>query len=108
NVAKVREINDFATGGLVPDRSYFIDLSAQAGRQRLKKRRRENQMELDRIEQKQLAYHEQVREAFHMLFENNKKRIYLLNGEEDNTRLFTQVKDDFKNLWLQYQNEGGG
>ncbi|HEX7065183.1 MAG TPA: dTMP kinase [Bacillales bacterium] len=100
NVEKVREINHFATGGLVPDRSYFLDLSPEAGRQRML-----NRSELDRIEQKQLAYHERVRRAFRLLYEENRKRICLLNGEEEKETLFSKIQSDFTQLWIRHQKE---
>lgn len=106
DVAQVRMINNFATGGLVPDRSYFIDLSPETGRQRMLDRRGDKQAALDRIEQKQLVYHRRVREAFRTLFDENHKRVCLLNGEEEKEQLFTKVKADFGKLWSQFQREG--
>lgn len=106
DVAQVKMINDFATGGLIPDRSYFIDLSPEVGRQRMLGRRSKKETALDRIEQKQLAYHKRVREAFQKLSEENSKRVCLLNGEEERDLLFTKIKADFGELWSQFQSEG--
>lgn len=100
DVEKVKMINRFATGGLVPDRSYLLDLSPEAGRRRML-----NRSGLDRIEQKQLAYHKRVREAFLRIYEENRERICLLNGEKEKESLFSIIKADFNELWLRFQNE---
>lgn len=99
DVKKIKEINRFATGGLIPERSYFLDLSADRGRQRLM-----NRSGLDRIERKQMAYHERVREAFLAIYEENPERICLLNGEKEKEELFLAIKTDFERLWLHHQN----
>lgn len=98
-VEKVKEINRFATGRLTPARSYFLDLPADKSRQRLM-----NRSGLDRIEQKQEAYHERVREAFLLLYEENAERICLLNGEKEKEELFSEIKSDFEALWRHHQN----
>ncbi|HEU5140322.1 MAG TPA: dTMP kinase [Bacillales bacterium] len=103
DVERVREINDFATGGLIPNRSYFLDLSPETGRQRML-----NRSELDRIEQKQLAYHDRVRRAFRLLYEENQKRICLLDGEEEKETLFSKIQTDFDQLWVRHQKEKRG
>lgn len=64
-----------------------------------------NRSELDRIEQKQLAYHERVRRAFRLLYEENRKRICLLNGEEEKETLFSKIQSDFTQLWIRHQKE---
>ncbi|HET7521853.1 MAG TPA: dTMP kinase [Bacillales bacterium] len=97
DVEEVKVINRFATGGLIPDRSYFLDLSPEEGRRRLQKRR-----SLDRIEQKQLAYHEKVRRAFHKIYKENRGRICLLNGEKEKEALFSEIKADFQRLWNRF------
>lgn len=101
DVEKVKEINRFATGGLVPDRSYFFDLSPETGRARVLHR-----SSLDRIEQKQLAYHERVRQAFLLLHKENRERILLLDGEEEIEELFFKIKTDFHKLLRYHQKKG--
>ncbi|HET7629513.1 MAG TPA: dTMP kinase [Bacillales bacterium] len=102
DAGKVAAISRFATGGLVPDRSYFFDLSPEEGRRRLANRRG-----MDRIEQKALKYHERVREGFHQLYQNDPERIVLINGEAARERIFAEVRNDFEKLWLPFA-EGAG
>ena len=72
DVETIKLINEFATGGLTPDRSYMIDLPVSVGRERMAARN-----QLDRIEQKGTEYHETVRGAFLNLYEEHKERITL-------------------------------
>ena len=53
-IKEVKEINDFATGGLEPDLTIFFDLDPEIGLKRIKKLRPDNE---DRLEQEKLAFH---------------------------------------------------
>lgn len=106
DITQVKAINDLATGGLVPDRSYFMDLSPESARQRMLARRTQQQAPLDRIEQKQLVYHKRVREAFQKLADENAGRVCFLDGEEDRKKLFMKIKADFSERWSRLESEG--
>jgi dTMP kinase len=92
----VMQVNNIATSGLVPDRSYFIDVSPEVGRERMKARYGTGN--LDRIEQKDLSYHERVREGFQHIFKNQEKRILRVNGEQDPERVFGEIVKDLDKL----------
>ncbi|RBW67619.1 dTMP kinase [Bacillus taeanensis] len=97
---KISEINRFATGGLKPSRTYLIDLSPEEGRKRMMERyKAANKTEqFDRIEQKELAYHETVRNGFHQIYETEKDRIYIIDGRQSVEEIFQQIKDDFDSI----------
>lgn len=97
NVDTIKTINQFATGGLAPDRSYMIDLPVEIGKERMVARN-----QLDRIEQKETEYHEKVRNAFLTLHEQNQDRITLVNGDNHIDEIFYVIKEDFKALWDNY------
>jgi dTMP kinase len=92
----VIQVNNIATSGLVPDRSYFIDVSPEVGRERMKARYGTGN--LDRIEQKDLSYHERVREGFQHIFKNQEKRILRVNGEQDPKMVFGEIVKDLDKL----------
>jgi dTMP kinase len=92
----VMQVNNIATSGLVPDRSYFIDVSPEVGRERMKARYGTGN--LDRIEQKDLSYHERVREGFQHIFKNQEKRILRVNGEQDPEMVFGEIVKDLNKL----------
>ncbi|WNB92055.1 dTMP kinase [Bacillus sp. NEB1478] len=93
---RVLQVNNIATSGLVPDRSYFVDVSPQVGRERM--RARYGDGNLDRIEQKEFAYHDRVREGFKHIFSNNTERIVRINGEQDPDTVFLEIVKDLEIL----------
>ncbi|MDR7074830.1 dTMP kinase [Fictibacillus barbaricus] len=93
---RVLQVNNIATSGLVPDRSYFIDVSPQVGRSRMKARYGDGN--LDRIEQKDFTYHDRVREGFQHIFSNNTERIIRINGEQDPDTVFLEIAKDLEVL----------
>ncbi len=60
-MARVREINDLATGGLRPDMSVILDVDVKEGQARGSKRGR------DRIEGEEVEFHHRVAEAYREL-----------------------------------------
>ncbi|WP_377887172.1 dTMP kinase [Alkalihalobacillus sp. R86527] len=97
SVESIKLINEFATGGLSPDRSYMIDLPVEIGKERMVARN-----QLDRIEQKGTEYHEKVRQAFLELHDHNQERITLVNGDNQVDEIFHVIKEDFVALWDNY------
>jgi dTMP kinase len=102
---KIMEINRFATGGLQPNRTYLIDLSPEEGRKRMTSRYStiDGKEQFDRIEQKELTYHEIVRQGFYQIYESEKDRICLIDGRKNMESIFTEVKDDFERIWSLYE-----
>ncbi|MBA3249451.1 MAG: dTMP kinase [Geodermatophilaceae bacterium] len=78
--AQVRQLNDWATGGLCPDLTVLLDLDPTIGLARAGGRRR-----LDRIEQESLAFHHRVRAEFLRLAATQPARYLVLDagGELD-------------------------
>ncbi|SDN57550.1 dTMP kinase [Fictibacillus solisalsi] len=95
-VEDVTRINRFATGGLKPDRSYLIDVAPEIGRQRMVSRY--SGEALDRIEQKELDYHERVRSGFQKIYEENKERFLLVDGNQTEDEVFDVIIKDIKLL----------
>ncbi|MHB0912386.1 MAG: dTMP kinase [Armatimonadota bacterium] len=56
DIAEIKELNDFATGGLAPDLTLLLDIGAETGLSR--------QRDHNRMERKGLEYHSRVREGF--------------------------------------------
>lgn len=98
DIENIVAINEFATGGLIPDRSYLIDIAPQFARKRLLKRN--GQEALDRIEQKNIHYHEKVRNGFLQLYEQNRERVCLIDGHQSVTDIFAEISKDFQMTFL--------
>ncbi|HMS56509.1 MAG TPA: dTMP kinase [Fimbriimonadaceae bacterium] len=56
DLAQLRELNTFATGGLQPDVTFLFDLDPEVGLAR--------QSEKDRLDEESMAFHERVRAGF--------------------------------------------
>ncbi len=91
----VISINRFASSGLQPDRTYMLDLSVEASRERLQSRTAGNGMQgLDRIEQKGAAYHQRVREGFHRIAARETERIVVIDADRTAEEMAKQIIGD--------------
>lgn len=85
----LRALNRWATGGLTPDRTYLLDVPAALGLNRVKAARRAAFGGIDRIEERDVGYHEAVRRWF--LDQARRSRRYLLI---DGTRSVDEVAEE--------------
>lgn len=72
---KTIALNEFATGDLVPDCTFLLDVSVEEGRSRL-------QSETDRMEEKTDQYHMKVRKGFQRLRERYPDRTISIDGSQ--------------------------
>jgi dTMP kinase len=72
----IKEVGAFTTRGIIPDLTLFLDLAVKHG---LKYR----QANLDRIEQRSVAYHLRVRRGYLKLAQQEPKRIKVVKVEKD-------------------------
>jgi dTMP kinase len=76
-VEQVREINLFATGGLIPDRTLLLSVSPEAGR----KRQHGRGAEADRLEREDGAFFAKVAAAYEQLSRQEPERIRTIDAE---------------------------
>lgn len=74
----IREINQFATEGLEPDVTLYIDVPAEVGIQRIHANLDER--EYNRLDQEKLDFHEKVRAGYQQLAKANPERIVVVDG----------------------------
>lgn len=94
---EVAELNRFATGGLVPDLTVLLDVSAELGRSR----RRGGQSQEDRLESEPDAFHESIRAAFLSLAAASPQRYVVLDAGRPQEELSQEI------LALVLQRSGG-
>lgn len=70
----VARLNTFATGGLVPDLTFLLDLAPEIGLAR--------QTDRNRMEEESLAFHIHVREGFLAEAQNDGKRFCVLDAAQ--------------------------
>lgn len=72
------KINEFATEGLQPDLTLFLDIPAEVGLERILTN--QNSREYNRLDQEKLAFHEKVREGYLRLAAEYPERIVTIDG----------------------------
>jgi dTMP kinase len=83
NISLLQEMNDFATGELIPDLTFLLDVDVETGLKR--------QGEKNRMERKGLQYHQRVREGFLEQAKLNPTRIVVLDATNDIYTIHRQV-----------------
>ncbi len=76
DIKKIRQVNDFATGGLTPDISFFIDISPEDAFKRAEYRGNTK----DRMENKNISFYNRVYKGFKTLAIKNKRRFVQIKG----------------------------
>lgn len=71
--AWVRELCHFATGGLEPDLTLFLDIDPAVGLKRLPQAP-------DKIESESLLFHQKIREAYHRMAKREPRRFVILDA----------------------------
>lgn len=93
---KISSVNDFATGGLIPDITFLIDISPANAFKRAVNR--ENAK--DRMENKNTAFYNKVYKGFKSIAKQNKKRFVVIDGtksvEEINATITKLVSKKIK------------
>jgi dTMP kinase len=78
--AAVAEINEFATAGRTPDLTVYLDVPAQVGLERIRSKRKD--VQYDRLDQEEDAFHERVRAAYLRLAAANPARIVTVDAQQ--------------------------
>jgi len=81
---QVSEVNRYATGGLEPDITFFMDLDPEVGRARIDKDVR------DRLEQQKLDFYYRVYEGYKALCDKYPERVVRI----DASKTIDEIKED--------------
>lgn len=74
----LRQILDFATGGLKPDLTFLLDIDADEGL----KRRQQGGGEWNRLDAYEIAFHKRVRDGYHELVDLEPERWVRIDGSQ--------------------------
>ncbi|KRG11407.1 dTMP kinase [Staphylococcus sp. NAM3COL9] len=77
-IEEVKSINEFAINGLYPDRTIYLDVSVEVGRDRILK----NQRNQNRLDQESVIFHEKVVEGYKKIIHNESKRFIVINANQ--------------------------
>ena len=87
--AQVQRLDAFARGGLMPSRTFLLDLPVEQGLARARQVGPADRLELEKIE-----FHKRVRAGFHELAAAEPARFEVLDAREDRTALATRIAED--------------
>jgi dTMP kinase len=77
----IETINVWATGGLIPEITFLLDIDAQTGLERLQKKCiGRSVFQADRMEQKNLEFHSKVRQGFLKLATSDPERFFVIDA----------------------------
>ncbi|MCL4489717.1 MAG: dTMP kinase [Chloroflexi bacterium] len=76
----LRAITTFATGGLIPDLTFYIDVPADIGLARKKGQAGSGAGEMNRLDQKEMAYHTRVRKGYIEMARQAPERWVVIDG----------------------------
>jgi len=93
DLATLRQIIDFATGGLKPDLTLYLDIDVEAGL----RRRSEGDDKWDRMDDYDLAFHQRVREGYHEMIAAEPERWVAIDGG----RSVEKVQEDLQRVVLE-------
>ena len=89
----LKHLLNFATGGLWPDLTLLLDISAEDGLQR----RLVNQSEWNRMDDYQLAFHQRVRNGYHILAAAEPDRWRKIDASQPEEKITLQIMEIIKN-----------
>ena len=96
----IREINQFATEGIEPDVTLYIDVLAEVGIQRIHANLDER--EYNRLDQEKLDFHEKVRAGYQQLAKANPERIVVVDGTMSREEVAESCYQIIKNRYPSY------
>jgi len=93
----VKLVNDIATGNILPDITFFMDIDPE-----IALKRRFNESIPDRLENESIAFHRDVYNGYLKLIEMYPERIKRINGEIGIEAAFSSVKEYIDDLLCRY------
>lgn len=76
-IEEVRSINQFATGGRMPDLTFYLDVDPEVGLSRIAANQ---DREVNRLDLESMAFHQKVREGYRQVVKSDPQRIVVLDA----------------------------
>ncbi len=93
-LAMLRQITHFATGGLVPDLTFYLDCAVTEGL----KRKRQSNSTFDRLDSQTLEFHERMRHGYLAMAEQEPQRWVIVNAEQSVEDVQSQLRQHLENV----------
>lgn len=92
NLAHLRQVTQIATGGLIPDLTFFLDIDVERGLAR----RTDGGLEMNRLDLETVQFHQRVREGYRQLIAEDPSRWEIVDAD----RPITAVQQDLQKTLL--------
>ena len=93
DVQLLKELNEFATEGLVPDLTILLDVPPEVSRERIAERQRATSTSADRIEAAGEAFHKRLREGFLALAKAEPERVAVIDSSGDPAEVDRMIRE---------------
>ncbi|APS42598.1 Thymidylate kinase [Weissella jogaejeotgali] len=87
-IKSVTTINQFATKGVMPTATVYLDIRPEVGLQRIQENRQD---EINRLDVEALSFHQRVTDAYHQLAAQYPERFLIINAEQDLADVITDT-----------------
>ncbi|MBF0215553.1 MAG: dTMP kinase [Candidatus Omnitrophica bacterium] len=87
DMAAIRDIDDFAVQGVVPDLVIVLDVDPKTGLERAGRKRAK-----DRMEKRSVDFHRRVRKGYLKMAEKDPRRFRVIDSGQDIERVYEQTK----------------
>lgn len=87
-IDRVYDINLYATEGLLPDLTIFVDIEPSVGLNRIK----QNNRAVDRLDKEKIDFHEKVHEGYLLVAKKFPERIKVVNGEQTIDDVYNDIR----------------
>lgn len=95
NIDFIQKLNHFATSGLTPFKTFFIDISPTEAERRSKPEAEKK----DRMESESIEFYKKIRDGYLKLEENNPERFIRINGELPPKQIAENIWNILSNFW---------
>lgn len=88
----IETMNRFATGNLMPDITFLLDVDPTEGLRRARLRNEQELREEDRLEKEAIEFHEEVRKGYMDLVRKFPDRIYVIKSDRDMLEVQEEIR----------------
>ena len=94
-IDRIKQINEFATGGFMPNLTIFFDVPPEIGFERIKK----NNRSTNRLDNEGLEFHKKVYRGYKMLASNYPQRIKTVDATKPPEEVLAQILEYLLFVW---------
>ncbi|ABW30973.1 dTMP kinase [Acaryochloris marina] len=88
----IHQLNQIATQGLVSDLTFWLDIDPEFGLARTHDREQDPEIETDRMEANEIAFHQRLRQGFADLARQHPERIFRIEAHQSDDVVAQQIQ----------------